>query len=94
MQQDVRNTSLKQERDPMIRKTILEKVRARAGMGGYAITGWRDTPLTTSGIYDDLTRSKYDPETFKTFNADTVLLIGRGRARSFGLCRPACCARS
>lgn len=65
----------------VVRKTILEKVRARAGMGGYVVTGLRDTPLATSAVYDDLQRSKYDVDSFRRFNADTVLLLGWGRQR-------------
>ena len=67
----------------VVRKTILEKVRARAGMGGYVVTGIRDTPLATSAVFDDLSRSKYPPEAFKMFNADSVLLVRRGRARTW-----------
>jgi len=65
----------------MIRKTILEKTRARSGIGGYVITSIRETPLSTSSLFDDLGRSKYDPAEFRRFNADTVLLLGRARAR-------------
>lgn len=65
----------------VIRKAILEKVRARAGMGGYVITSLRNTPLASSSLFDDLGRSKYDPATFRQFNADTVLLLDRSRAR-------------
>lgn len=65
----------------MIRKTILEKVRARHGMGGYVVTGLRDTPLATSSLFDDFGRAKYAAEAFKAFNADTVLLLGVGRSR-------------
>lgn len=64
-----------------VRKAVLEKVRARAGMGGYVVTGLRDTPLATSAVLDDLNRQKYPPDAFRAFNADTVLLLGRGRAR-------------
>ncbi len=64
-----------------IRKAILEKVRARAGMGGYVVTGLRDTPLATSSMFDDLGCSKYPSEAFRAFNADNVLLLGRGRRR-------------
>lgn len=64
-----------------VRKTILEKVRARSGMGGYVITGLRDTPLATSAMFDDFYRSKYPPEAVRMINADSVLLLGRGRAR-------------
>jgi hypothetical protein len=37
-----------------VRKYVLETVRRRAGIGGYVITCIRDTPITTSGIFDDL----------------------------------------
>jgi hypothetical protein len=40
----------------VVRKAILEKVRSRAGMGGYVVTGIRDTPLATSAMFDDLSR--------------------------------------
>jgi hypothetical protein len=50
-------------------------------MGGYVVTGLRDTPLATSAMFDDLGRSKYDPEAFKAFNAESVLLLGSGRQR-------------
>jgi hypothetical protein len=67
----------------VVRKTILEKVRARSGMGGYVVTGIRDTPLATSAMFDDLGRSKYEADAFRTFNDETVLVIGRGRARAW-----------
>ncbi|MBZ0301691.1 MAG: hypothetical protein K8J31_18230 [Anaerolineae bacterium] len=65
----------------VVRKAILEKVRARGGMGGYVVTGMRDTPLATSAMFDDLGRTKYPIEAFRAFNADTVLLLEQGRAR-------------
>jgi hypothetical protein len=64
-----------------VRKTILEKVRSRAGMGGYVVTGLRDTPLATSSMFDDLGRAKYDAEAFRQFNADAVLTLEAGRTR-------------
>lgn len=64
-----------------VRKAILEKVRARGGMGGYVVTGLRDTPLATSALFDDFQRSKYPPGAVRMINADSVLLVGRGRAR-------------
>ncbi len=72
---------LSRQQSFVVRKTILEKVRARANMGGYVVTGLRDTPLSTSAMYDDLNRSKYQADDFRAFNADTVLLIGQGRSR-------------
>jgi hypothetical protein len=65
----------------LARKFILEAVRSRAGMGGYVITGLRDTPISTSGIFDDLNKPKYPPEWFRTFNAESVLALDVGRAR-------------
>lgn len=65
----------------IIRKTILERTRARDGVGGYIVTSIRDTPLSTSSMFDDLGHSKYVPSDFRRFNTDTILLIGRGRAR-------------
>lgn len=67
----------------VVRKLILEKARARAGMGGYVVTSIRDTPLATSSLFDDLGRAKYDADAFRAFNADSVLLLGRGRARTW-----------
>jgi hypothetical protein len=66
-----------------LRKTILEKVRSRAGMGGYVVTSLRDTPLATSSMFDDLGRTKYSAEAFRQFNADTVLTLEAGRARTW-----------
>lgn len=67
----------------VVRKAILEKVRQRSQMGGYVVTGLRDTPLATSSVYDDLGRAKYPLEAFTQFNNDTVLLIDTGRTRQW-----------
>jgi hypothetical protein len=63
------------------RKATLEMVRARRGMGGYVITGLRDTPISTAGMFDDLGRAKFDAQRFREFNADSVLTLEQGRAR-------------
>jgi hypothetical protein len=67
----------------IVRKTILEKVRARASMGGYVVTGLRDTPIATSSMFDDLNRAKYDADAFREFNADSVLILEQGRRRTW-----------
>ncbi|HEX3054191.1 MAG TPA: hypothetical protein VHP83_26285 [Aggregatilineaceae bacterium] len=72
---------LSRQQSLMIRKTVLERTRARDGMGGYVVTSIRETPLSTSSMFDNEGRAKYSAEEFRRFNADTVLLIGRGRAR-------------
>jgi len=65
----------------VVRKTILEKVRAKASMGGYVVTSIRDTPLATSSMFDDLGRTKYDTDAFKEMNSDSVLVLEQGRGR-------------
>lgn len=65
----------------VVRKTILERTRARCDIGGYVLTGLRDTPMSTSGVFDDAGRTKYDPDEFRLFNSDTMLLLEQGRAR-------------
>ena len=64
-----------------VRKHILEATRAHSATGGYVISGWADTPITTAGIVDDLGRLKFEPDEWQRFNADVVLLIDRERRR-------------
>lgn len=64
-----------------LRKLILEATRARAGMGGYVITGLRDTPIMTSGLWDDHLQPKYAPDTLRQINDAHVLLLEMGRRR-------------
>ncbi len=65
----------------VIRKAILEKVRAHAGIGGYVVTSMRDTPLATSSMFDDLGRFKYEAKDFREFNSDNILILEQGRER-------------
>jgi hypothetical protein len=67
----------------VIRKTIIEKVRRRIGMGGYVITSFRDTPVATSAPYDDLGRAKWAPEESCRYNSDSVLVLDQGRFRTW-----------
>jgi hypothetical protein len=64
-----------------IRKYMLEAVRRRAAMGGYVVTGMRDTPISTSGVFDDLGRAKWSEAEFRPFNDDAVLCIDVERRR-------------
>ncbi len=75
----------------VVRKTILEKVQSKASMGGYVVTGLRDTPLATSSMFDDLGRPKYQADDFREFNSDSVLVLEQGRCRvwKYGGDRPA-----
>ncbi|MBE2269770.1 MAG: hypothetical protein IAE80_16155 [Anaerolinea sp.] len=65
------------------RKFILERTRATGYVGGYVLTGLRDTPISTSGVFDDLGRSKFDPDAFRRFNDESVLLLEGRRARQW-----------
>jgi hypothetical protein len=64
-----------------IRKYVLEAVRRRAGIGGYVITGMRDTPISTSGIFDDFERSKWSPDQFLPLNGEYTLCLDGERRR-------------
>lgn len=65
----------------MVRKYTLETVRKRAAVQGYVITGLRDTPIATSGIFDDFDRPKWEPAAFRQFNTDAILALDCGRSR-------------
>jgi hypothetical protein len=67
----------------LVRKFTLEQTRLRRSVGGYVVTGLRDTPISTSGIFDDHNQPKFDAAAFRAFNADAVLLLERGRARTW-----------
>lgn len=65
----------------MVRKFIIEQTRIAHASGGYVLTGWRDTPIATSGVVDDRGALKFDPAEWRQFNADRVLVIDRERRR-------------
>lgn len=66
-----------------VRKTVVEAVRAREGFAGYVITGWRDTPITTSGFFDDAGESKFTPEEVLPWNSETVVFLVPARRPPF-----------
>lgn len=63
------------------RKVTLEYVRSRIDTAGYVITGERDTPISTAGIFDDHGAVRVDPAAFASFNADSVFLLAPERRR-------------
>jgi hypothetical protein len=72
------------ERQALIyRKYVLELVRAYREIGGYVITGERDSPISTPGMWDEQDRLKFDPAEFRAFNADLTLLAGWDRRRTW-----------
>ncbi len=83
-------TRIARKQAAAIRKYILEQVRKNSAAGGYVISGWMDTPITTSGIVDDQLNLKFDPSEWTQFNNDRVLTIDRERRRRWiGGDRPA-----
>jgi len=59
-----------------IRRKVTEAVRSRADLSGYVITGWRDTPISTSGMVDDAGETVYGPQHQQFWNLrDTLFLI-------------------
>lgn len=65
------------------RKMVLGLVRSYERISGYVITGMRDTPITTSGIFDDLMEKKFDEKDFLKINNDIVLSLGWDNKRSW-----------
>ena len=74
-------TAIGRRQATAVRKHILERVRREQATGGYVVTGWRDTPITTSGMVDDDLVLKFEPDTWRRFNADRVLCLDRDRRR-------------
>jgi hypothetical protein len=74
----------------VVRKYTLELIRRRAGFGGYVLTGLRDTPISTSGIWDDFDRPKWSAEEFRSIQAEAIICLDGGRRRrwQFGGDRP------
>jgi hypothetical protein len=74
-------TRISYAQSQVTRKYTLETLRRRSGMGGYIITGLRDTPISTSGIWDDFYRPKWSAEEFMAVNGEGVLSLEVGRRR-------------
>lgn len=63
-----------------IRKFVTEEARARPGFAGYVLTGWRDTPISSSGMFDDWGASRFTSEEMSTWNGPrSLFLIPRRR---------------
>jgi hypothetical protein len=66
-----------------VRKFVVELARTHSAAGGYVISGWVDTPITTSGVVDDRGEIKFSAAEWQQFNADRVLTIDRSRRRRY-----------
>ncbi|MEP7357780.1 MAG: hypothetical protein ABI847_11105, partial [Anaerolineales bacterium] len=76
-------TDIARKQATAVRKFILEQARQHDATGGYVISGWADTPITTSGVVDDQGALKFEPADWLRFNADAVLLLDRERRRAW-----------
>jgi hypothetical protein len=56
-----------------IRRHMTESIRARAGISGYVLTGIRDTPISSSGLFDDWNEPRFEASEFGIWNAPEVL---------------------
>jgi hypothetical protein len=56
-----------------IRRRVMEHVRAMHEVHGYVVTGWRHTPISTSGMVDDDLRPVFDDN--EEWNGDSMLFI-------------------
>src|SRR5262249_28758255 len=65
------------------RKYTLETVRLYREVGGYVVTGEADRPISPAGMWDDLGQLKFEPNEFRAFNDDTVVLVGWDRKRAW-----------
>ena len=62
-----------------MRKTVHEWVRARDPISGYVITGWRDTPISSAGLFDDWDRPRFAPADCLDWNGPEVLCLSPTR---------------
>ncbi len=58
-----------------IRKWVQEAVRARSEISGYVITGMRDTPISTSGFFDDWDQPRFTSMECASWNSETCLFV-------------------
>ena len=65
------------------RKATLEALRTYREASGYVITGERDTPISTAGVFDDRGEPKFDAAAFAAFNGPTVVALAWDRRRAW-----------
>lgn len=58
-----------------IRKTVQEAVRSRSDISGYVITGWVDTPISTTGFLDERGNNRYSTNEIKKWNGPACLFL-------------------
>jgi len=63
------------EKALFMRKRVHEEVRQRDALGGYAITGWRDTPISSAGFLDDWSSVRFSADECQSWNGPDVLFL-------------------
>ncbi len=61
------------EKGAWIRRRVMESVRSRHDTAGYVITGWRHTPISTSGMVDDDLMPVFD--NYSEWNGESMLFL-------------------
>jgi hypothetical protein len=56
-----------------VRKQVHEMVRGRGEISGYVVTGMRDTPISTSGFFDDWGQARFTARECTAWNGANVL---------------------
>jgi hypothetical protein len=57
------------------RKTAQEWIRSRSQISGYVLSGWRDTPISSAGFFDDWNASRFDPSDVLKWNSEDCLYL-------------------
>lgn len=68
-------TELSRAQAQATRRLVLELTRRREDITGYMITTLRDIPSSSSGLFDDANRLKFDSADFRQANDATVLSL-------------------
>jgi len=58
-----------------VRRRVFEAVRSESDIAGYAITGWRHTPISTSGMVDDEMRPIYPQAEVDRWNSPNMAFL-------------------
>lgn len=67
----------------LLRQMMLEQTRLYPHISGYVVTGERDTPISTAGMFDDAGLVKYDSARWRQWNDDVVVLLAWDRQRAW-----------
>jgi hypothetical protein len=58
-----------------VRRFVHDFVRQMPDIAGYVITGWRDTPISSSGMVDDWLQPRFSPEECQSWNAEDAYFV-------------------